>query len=221
MSCPTITLTPSSFSDGATGVLYNQTISASGGTGPYTYVVTFGSLPLGLSLDIDTGEITGIPLGEAEILFAITATDVNGCTKSGEYDVAIVESPPIIIPPVRSANPIQANHSLRLKRLMCCIADRGYTLSKRIKLGLDCCCESDTLNLLIMYFNSLLCYDPTAIYNCLTQVQVDSVWDDISRKCGICFSPYGEVVNNTNVGIRITENNIRRITEDGFYRIIE
>ena len=56
-----ITLSPVVLPNGTQTVAYDQTITASGGTGPYTYAVTTGSLPSGLSLDGATGEITGTP----------------------------------------------------------------------------------------------------------------------------------------------------------------
>ena len=34
---------------------YSQTVTASGGTGPYTYAVSTGALPAGLSLNASTG----------------------------------------------------------------------------------------------------------------------------------------------------------------------
>ena len=56
-----ITLSPVVLPNGTQTVAYDQTITASGGTAPYTYAVTSGSLPAGLSLDGSTGEITGAP----------------------------------------------------------------------------------------------------------------------------------------------------------------
>src|SRR5262249_36285832 len=48
--CPTIALAPSALPDGQVGVAYAQTLTASGGTPPYQFVVQSGALPAGLSL---------------------------------------------------------------------------------------------------------------------------------------------------------------------------
>ena len=60
VSCPAIAVAPVSgaLPGGSTGSVYSQTITASGGTGPYTFAVSSGSLPTGLSL-ASGGALTG------------------------------------------------------------------------------------------------------------------------------------------------------------------
>lgn len=66
---------------------YNSTVTASGGSGPYTFSVTnfvdkrsvqATSLPPGLSLDTDTGFIYGSPTATGTYEFVIEATDAKG-----------------------------------------------------------------------------------------------------------------------------------------------
>jgi hypothetical protein len=64
----TVTLTPTglsivttSLSNGALGVPYSQTLAAIGGTGPYTWQLTSGTLPAGLTLNAATGVVAGTP----------------------------------------------------------------------------------------------------------------------------------------------------------------
>ena len=59
---PGLTITTTSLADGQVGVLYSQTLAASGGTGPYTWQLTVGTLPSGLSLNASTGLISGTPI---------------------------------------------------------------------------------------------------------------------------------------------------------------
>ena len=85
--CPVITITPASLSNGIVGTAYNQALTATGGTGPYTWAVTSGSLPAGLG--ISGGAITGTPsAATASASFTITATDVNGCPGSIAYTMS-------------------------------------------------------------------------------------------------------------------------------------
>lgn len=89
ISCPAIILSPSVLPDGAVGVAYNQTIVASGGTAPYTFTVSSGTLPDGLNLDSNTGVISGTPTAAGSFPFTITATDNNGCQGSQNYTINI------------------------------------------------------------------------------------------------------------------------------------
>lgn len=83
--CPTITIDPAALPAAQKGVAYSQTLTASGGTGPYTYAVTAGSLPPGLTLDPNTGVLSGTPTANGSYSFTVTATDANGCTGSQAY----------------------------------------------------------------------------------------------------------------------------------------
>lgn len=56
-----LTITTTSLPNGAQGVLYDQTLTVSGGTPPYTWGVVAGILPSGLTLNTSTGEIRGTP----------------------------------------------------------------------------------------------------------------------------------------------------------------
>ena len=75
--------------NGTVGIAYNQTVTAVGGNGSYTFSVTAGSLPAGLSLNAATGAITGTPTTAATSNFTITATDGLGATGARAYSVTI------------------------------------------------------------------------------------------------------------------------------------
>ena len=70
-----LTLSPLTLPNGTQGTAYSQTVTASGGTAPYTYSVTVGALPAGLSLNSSTGVISGTPTGSGTSNFTIGATD--------------------------------------------------------------------------------------------------------------------------------------------------
>lgn len=71
---PTISLVTASLPDGASGEAYSQTLAASGGVSPYSYVVKIGSLPDGMTLG-GNGLLSGTPNVSGVFTFTVTATD--------------------------------------------------------------------------------------------------------------------------------------------------
>jgi hypothetical protein len=80
------------------GAAYNQTVTPGGGTPPYTFAVTSGALPAGLTLNTNTGLISGTPGSEGTYPFTITVTDSFGCGGIANY-VIVVACPSITISP--------------------------------------------------------------------------------------------------------------------------
>lgn len=67
------------------GEAFTATLTPSGGTAPYTFSVSAGSLPDGLTLDGTTGVIAGTPTTAGPYSFTITATDSTTVTESQVY----------------------------------------------------------------------------------------------------------------------------------------
>jgi hypothetical protein len=88
-ACSTISLEPLALPDGTVGTGYEGALTASGGNGPYSYSVSTGALPAGLSLDSNTGIITGTPLQSGPVSFTVTATDATGCEGSRSFSFNI------------------------------------------------------------------------------------------------------------------------------------
>jgi hypothetical protein len=101
--CPTITVAPATLPDGTGGAAYSQTVSASGGTAPYTFSITAGSLPAGLMLNSTNGAISGTPSSAGTSNFTITATDANNCSGNQGYSVTICGPPAISTHPANQA----------------------------------------------------------------------------------------------------------------------
>lgn len=99
VACPAITVNPATLPNGTVGVGYNQTITASGGTAPYTFAVTSGTLPAGLTLSAG-GTLSGTPTTAATSNFRITATDSSAppCTGFRDYSIVIAAAPPPVGP---------------------------------------------------------------------------------------------------------------------------
>jgi large repetitive protein len=74
---------------GITGIAYTETITAQGGTSPYTFAVTSGALPTGTTLNTSSGVISGTPTAASTFSFTITVTDSLGYTGSQAFSVVI------------------------------------------------------------------------------------------------------------------------------------
>jgi hypothetical protein len=96
--CPVITLNPTTLPSGATGVPYSQTVTATSGTAPYTYTISSGALPAGLTINAATGSITGIPTAPGLFTFTIRATDAAACPGARTYTLTIITGPAPGIP---------------------------------------------------------------------------------------------------------------------------
>ncbi|MES2835159.1 MAG: IPT/TIG domain-containing protein [Pseudomonadota bacterium] len=82
IAAPAIAITPATLPAGATATAYNQTLTASGGNGPYTYALTAGALPAGITLS-SAGVLSGTPTSGGSFNFTVTATDST--TGAGPY----------------------------------------------------------------------------------------------------------------------------------------
>lgn len=81
-SSPAVALAISNASlpNGATDLTYATALTAVGGLAPYSWSVTTGSLPSGLSLNSTTGIISGTPTGSGTTNFTIRVTDSTSPT---------------------------------------------------------------------------------------------------------------------------------------------
>ncbi|PRY22442.1 putative Ig domain-containing protein, partial [Spirosoma oryzae] len=103
---PTITLAPTTLPDGTQGTAYSQALTTSGGTVPYGYAITGGSLPAGLILNLSTGTISGTPTANGSFNFTVTARDNSPAPGpySGSQSYTLVINPqPVTTAPVVTA----------------------------------------------------------------------------------------------------------------------
>ena len=74
---------------GVIGVPYTTTLTATGGTPPYSFSIISGSLPGCLALDGSTGEISGTPCSAGTFSFTAEVTDSLGATASDVFTIII------------------------------------------------------------------------------------------------------------------------------------
>ncbi len=88
IAAPVVVIAPTTLPAATRGTAYSQTLSASGGTAPYTYAVSAGSLPAGITL-ASNGTLSGTATVEGSFNFTVTATDANTFTATQAYALTV------------------------------------------------------------------------------------------------------------------------------------
>ncbi len=94
---PPLVVSTASLASGSVGLAYNQTLAATGGGTPYTWSISTGALPSGLTLTASSGAITGSPATVGISTFTVQARDVNLTTASKSMTITIISAnqPPV------------------------------------------------------------------------------------------------------------------------------
>lgn len=89
-----LSFTPATIASLTANISYATIFSATGGTPPYTFAVTGGAIPTGMTL-ARTGDLGGSPTTGGVFNFAITVTDAGGATRTQTYSITVI--PPVQI----------------------------------------------------------------------------------------------------------------------------
>jgi hypothetical protein len=85
---PKLTFT-GSLPNATLGVFYTQTLHATGGTAPYTYTLTAGTLPPGIALS-SSGVVSGTPTAVGASSFTVTATDSESTPQTASLPLVLL-----------------------------------------------------------------------------------------------------------------------------------
>ncbi|WP_184380575.1 putative Ig domain-containing protein [Xanthomonas arboricola] len=96
IAAPPIVVAPSALPAGTRGTAYSQTLSASGGTAPYTYALASGTLPAGITL-ASNGTLSGTATVEGSFNLTVTATDAGSFTGNQAYTLTVA-GPNLVLP---------------------------------------------------------------------------------------------------------------------------
>ena len=85
--------------DGLVGQNYSQTLTATGGTAPYTWSLVSGALPPGLSLNGPGGILSGTPKQFGTYNFSIRATDSSATPESATVNLTMIVNVGFVVNP--------------------------------------------------------------------------------------------------------------------------
>ncbi|OGW41977.1 MAG: hypothetical protein A2X57_03860, partial [Nitrospirae bacterium GWD2_57_8] len=92
---PPLDIVSSVLSAGTVGAQYSEMLIAKGGVPPYSWKVTTGSPPTGITLNGATGELSGVPSTTGTAPFAAEAKDSNGASVKKTVYLSIIQ--PLVI----------------------------------------------------------------------------------------------------------------------------
>ena len=89
---------------GQASVAYSDTLTVTGGTGPFAWSVSAGSLPSGLTLNASTGVLSGTPATAGSFAFTVQVSDAFAATAT-EAVTLVIGSGPLVIAATASPSP--------------------------------------------------------------------------------------------------------------------
>jgi hypothetical protein len=101
---PALSVTTTSLSNGVVGISYSATCAATGGTTPYTFSISSGSLPGGLSLNTSTCAITGTATASGTSNFTLKVTDSGSPAQTATQPLSITINPALTITSTSAPN---------------------------------------------------------------------------------------------------------------------
>jgi len=89
-----LAVSTTALSNARVGESYNQTLTAAGGAPPYEWSLAAGQLPAGLTLNANTGAVTGIAGGSGTFAITFQVRDALGNTATAT--LTIIVGPPVV-----------------------------------------------------------------------------------------------------------------------------
>jgi len=89
---PPLTITTASLPGGQVNLAYSQTLAATGGLTPYSWSISTGALPTGLTLNGATGAISGTPsaVGTSNFTVKVTDSEVPAVSQTANLSITII-----------------------------------------------------------------------------------------------------------------------------------
>jgi hypothetical protein len=127
----TLTLTSTASSTTQVGQAYSQTNADAGGTSPYTYSLSAGTLPAGTTLNTSTGTVSGTPTTAGAFNYTIEVTDSGSPTAQ----TATATTSGTITPPTPTVTAVSPNGGAPAGGTSVTIAGANLTGASAVAFG--------------------------------------------------------------------------------------
>ncbi|MGH9499170.1 MAG: beta strand repeat-containing protein [Terriglobales bacterium] len=95
---PKVVVITAALPNSEVGAAYSATLQGTGGTAPYKWSLESGALPAGLSLNTNTGAITGVPTIAGTVgpfVFQLIDANLNAAS-SGKFNMQVIAAPAVL-----------------------------------------------------------------------------------------------------------------------------
>jgi hypothetical protein len=120
---------------GQVGVPYTGQLTAAGGSGAYSWSVSSGALPVGLSLDTNTGVIAGTPTAAGTATLSATVSDPGPPSQTASEQLSITVNAAAVTPPPPKSEAIAKPEATPLLRIL---GSKLKLAGGKVKLKLAC-----------------------------------------------------------------------------------
>lgn len=99
-----MTISPGTLPQATVGLAYTATFAVTGGTAPYHWSLQAGSMPPGLSLNADTGQLSGTSTAAGSYAFTLQVRSAYGVVASRMYTLVVVSVPVVTQPTITTTS---------------------------------------------------------------------------------------------------------------------
>ncbi|MEW9573010.1 putative Ig domain-containing protein [Rhodanobacter sp. Si-c] len=124
---PPLAWSTTSLPTGTVGASYSSAVAASGGATPLAYAINSGALPAGLTLNANTGAITGTPTAGGTFNPSFKVTDADGATLTSGTMTLTINVPTLTVSPASGALPAATQNAAYTQTLSTTGGTPGYT----------------------------------------------------------------------------------------------
>lgn len=111
------------------GTPFNATLSVSGGTAPYYFVIARGQLPSGLALGRTTGTISGTPSSAGSFIFGVAVTDARGLEGAAPFQMTVSGTTSVVVTVTPATASVTSSGSLQFTALVSNTSNAAVTWS--------------------------------------------------------------------------------------------
>jgi len=116
---PTLLVATSTLANAVVGTSYSQSLTAQGGIPPYTWSVTSGNLPPGLTLAPAAGVISGTPktVGADNFMVQVVDSETTPAKATASLAITVVPAPPTVTTTTLPAGLVNSSYSTTLEAI--------------------------------------------------------------------------------------------------------